>query len=405
MSQDHKTTAETPRGDSTPGERSSNLLQALLGPAWRRYVAGLLFGLLFVLLAIFAIVLVRPAKQVSSQSAGDANSTGSLDPLEFARQLSHASQKLSQRVGRAVVRIDAEQIVADKSADTEIAQLFGSAPPAFGQGSGVIVQADGYVLTNYHVIRGARQIHVVNYQKNRYTAEVVGTDALTDLAVLKIDARSLDTLPWGDSDALDVGALVWAVGSPFGLEGSVSFGILSAKNRSELSDSPFQEFLQTDAAVNPGNSGGPLIDASGSMIGINTAILGAQFQGISFAIPSNLARSVYQRLKEQGHFARGWLGVGLESVTAQRAAQLNLPSPRGAYVVSVAEGSASPSPAQLAGLRPGDVVTQWNGHLVDDPIRLSRMVAQSRIGSQARVTLIRQGQEMRLSIRVAERPR
>lgn len=405
MAQDHRNHLETYRAGSLPDEGRPNVLQAVLGPAWNRYLAGLLFGLLFVLLAIFTAVLVRPAATVAPQPQKEANKPASTDPLAFARQLSLASQKLSQQVGRAVVRIDAEQIVADKSADTEIVQLFGSAPPAFGQGSGVIVQADGYVLTNYHVVRGARKIHVTNRQKNRYPAEIVGTDALTDLAVLKIDASGLDSLPWGDSDSLEVGAFVWAVGSPFGLEGSVSFGILSAKNRSELSDSPFQEFLQTDAAVNPGNSGGPLIDASGSMIGINTAILGTQFQGISFAIPSNVARSVYQRLKEHGHVARGWLGVGLDSVTVQRAAQLSLPAPHGAYVVSVAEDNSNPSPAQLAGLRPGDVVTQWNGQSVDDPIRLSRMVAQSPIGAPARVTVFREGREMQLSITLAERPR
>ncbi|MHB8974166.1 MAG: S1C family serine protease [Pirellulaceae bacterium] len=301
------------------------------------------------------------------------------------------------------MRVEATDIHID-AADDEIAQLFGASPPAFGQGSGVIVDADGYLLTNYHVIRGAKGISVVVDGTRRFPATIVGCDALTDLAVLRIDANGLDTITWGDSNQLQAGAFVWAIGCPFGLEGSISFGIVSAKNRDTLGSSPFQAFLQTDAAVNPGNSGGPLVDVDGKVVGINTAILGRSFQGISFAIPSKTAQEIHQRLKQFGHVARGWWGRSLDRLTEQRAAQLIIEPGQGVYVVSVASDSANPAPARQAGLRPGDVLTRWNDQLVDDPIQFSRLVAQSPIGSKAEVTAIRDGREMKLSLVVGERP-
>ena len=375
------------------------------GRAWKRRLGAILLLVCILILgvAFWRVVFVSTTPSADDESAGSTVGVGEEAPQKALKLLSAASQILSEKTRRAVVRVEAAEIRID-TADDEIAQLFGSAPPTFGQGSGVIVDADGYLLTNYHVIRGAREISVVIDGTRRFAATVVGRDALTDLAVLKIDADGLDTITWGDSDELQVGAFVWAIGCPFGLEGSVSFGIVSAKNRDTLVNSPFQAFLQTDAAVNPGNSGGPLVDADGHVVGINTAILGRGFQGISFAIPSNTAQEIHQRLKQYGRVARGWLGISLDPLTDQRAAQLTIEAGHGVYVVSVARDAARPSPARQAGIRPGDVLTHWNGQPVDDPIQFSRIVAQSPVGSKAEVTVIRDGREMKLPLVVGERP-
>ena len=373
--------------------------------AWKRRLgAGALAILVLVLGVAFWHALSNWGTYPTNvPPAGNSAGAGEEDPQKALQLLSRGSQLITERIRRAVVRVEAADIHVD-AADDEIAQLFGSSPPAFGQGSGVIVDADGYVLTNYHVVRGAKEISVVVESTRQFPATMVGYDALTDLAVLRIDANGLDTIIWGDSNELQVSAFVWAIGCPFRLEGSVSFGIVSAKNRDTLGSSPFQAFLQTDAAVNPGNSGGPLVDAGGKVVGINTAILGRSFQGISFAIPSNTAQEIYQRLRQFGHVPRGWLGVTLDRLTEQRATQLMIEPGHGVYVVSVASDAAHPAPARRVGIRPGDVLTRWNDQPVDDPIEFSRLVAQTPIGSKAEVTAIREGREVKLPLVVGERP-
>ena len=222
--------------------------------------------------------------------------------------------------------------------------------------------------------------------------------------MLKISGDNLIAAPWGDSEEVDVGALVWAVGSPFGLQSSVTFGIISAKHRGGMAGEVYQDFLQTDAAVNPGNSGGPLVDAQGRVIGINTAILGDAYQGVSFAIPSSVAKGVYERLKANGRVARGWLGVQLDDVSEPTARRLGLPAAAGALIVTVVDDLSLPSPAKDAGLRVGDVVVSWNGIPVNKSADLIRMVAMTEIGSTAQVELFRRGQKLTLEVRVAERP-
>ncbi|MBI2477577.1 MAG: trypsin-like peptidase domain-containing protein [Planctomycetia bacterium] len=232
-------------------------------------------------------------------------------------ELSTAYQLVSKRVAPSVVHINvASSMLRGQGAelDPRLQRLY---PEALGQGSGVIVDAAGYIVTNNHVVSEATKIQVTLNDGRVIDGTVVGIDSLTDLAVLKIDATDLEAVEWGDSDQLDVGALVWAVGSPFGLQHSITFGILSAKNRT--TGTAWQDFLQTDAAVNPGNSGGPLVDASGRIVGINTAIVGDSYQGISFAIPSNVARQVYEKLRSNGHVERGWLGAQLGDVTDEVA--------------------------------------------------------------------------------------
>ena len=273
-----------------------------------------------------------------------------------------------------------------------------------GQGSGVVVSPDGYVLTNLHVIGGFDQIVVKLSDGRRLQAQVVGEDRLTDLALLKIPTENLVAVEWGDSDALSEGALVWAVGSPFGFQHSVTSGIVSAKNRGGQAGTVYQDFLQTDAAVNPGNSGGPLVDSHGRVIGINTMIVGPSFQGISLAIPSNVARRIYDRLRSDGRVARGWLGISLEQITKQEAGVLGLESRGGVLVTSLIASGDDISPAASAGLRPQDVIVRWNGIDIETTSQFSQAVAQTPIGTEVSLVVVRNGQQVARNVRVGERP-
>ena len=275
-----------------------------------------------------------------------------------------------------------------------------------GQGSGVIVDTAGYIVTNYHVVAGAQSVQVRLSDRRSAEAEVVGDDAMTDIALLKIDLPNLIAAEWGDSDELEVGDLVWALGSPFGLERSLTFGIVSAKSRrssSRLSDSPYQEYLQTDAAVNPGNSGGPLVNIDGQVVGINAAIFGPAYQGISFAIPSSLAREKYDELKTKGRIDRAWLGILPLDVPDDVRDNLDLELGQGVYVASVEEDA----PAGRVGLRPGDVILQWNDHVATDPTLLSREIAGTEIGSTAQLVVLRKNgsgkQKLDLDVKVERR--
>jgi len=318
--------------------------------------------------------------------------------------LSKASQLVSQKVGPSVVHIDVSSVRTQRPPN-ELAQLFGpQTERSRGQGSGVIIDSQGYIITNFHVVHSAAEIEVSLRDGRVLPARIVGVDVLTDLAVLKINADNLIAAPWGESEDMNVGALVWALGSPFGLQSSITFGIISAKHRGGMAGEVYQDFLQTDAAVNPGNSGGPLVDAQGRVIGINTAILGDAYRGVSFAIPSSVAKGVYERLKANGRVARGWLGVQLDDVSEQTAARLGLPAAQGALIVTVIDDPSLPSPAKDAGLIQGDVLVGWNGTAVNKSADLIRMVAMTEIGSVAQVELIRRGQTLTVPVRVAERP-
>jgi serine protease Do len=256
-----------------------------------------------------------------------------------------------------------------------------------GQGSGVIVDAAGYIVTNFHVISQATTIQVQLSDGRRTNASVAGIDRLLDLAVLKIDLPNLVAAEWGDSDELEVGDMVWAVGSPYGLDRSYSFGIVSAKARRSESGltNNFQEYLQTDAAVNPGNSGGPLLNIAGQVIGINTAIIGGGYQGISFAIPSAVAKQEYDQLRAKGTIERAWLGIVPLEVPQQVRDQLGLSIGQGVYVDMVQHRT----PAERAGILRGDVILKWNDIAANDPTLLSRAIAATQIGSVAKVQLVR----------------
>ncbi len=303
----------------------------------------------------------------------------------------------------SVVGVKTTRVVDDGKGD-ELSFLFGRIPRyrSQGQGSGVIVDASGYVITNFHVIENATEV-VVELSDGRTIrdVEVMGADPLSDVAVLKIDAGALIAAPWGDSDKLDVGDPVLAIGSPFGLASTVTAGIVSAKGRRRIVENlDYQDFLQTDAAVNPGNSGGPLVNLKGEVVGINTAIVGHAYQGISFAIPSDLAHEVYERLKTTGKVARGWLGVSLQTLDDRLIERFGLDTTDGALVAGVFPNS----PAADAGIEPGDVIVEWNGEKITDPGELGLAVASTKIGSTAKVVLIRNGAEVTKEVDVVERP-
>jgi serine protease Do len=315
--------------------------------------------------------------------------------------LSRAYQMVSQVVGPSVVHISTQGNEAPALPLTS----FKLRPrgPMEGQGSGIIVEASGYILTNQHVINDAQQIQVSLADGRKLKAKLIGHDKATDLAVLKITADRLVPATWGDSEAVEPGALVWAIGSPFGLERTITSGILSAKHRAGLAGKPHQDFLQSDAAVNPGNSGGPLVDVKGQVIGINTAIVGEAYQGISFAIPSKVAREIYERLKAERVVRRGWLGVQLADVTPEQAEAAGLAQPSGVYISGIAELGEG-SPAARAGIQPGDIVLRWNDTAVNARADFSVLVGNTPIGSRAKVTVLRSGNELSLEVVVGERP-
>ena len=267
-------------------------------------------------------------------------------------------------------------------------------------GSGFIIDPSGLVVTNNHVIADADSITVTLQDGTNFKADVVGKDTKTDLALLRIkSAKPLPAIKFGDSDKIRVGDWVLAIGNPFGLGGTVTAGILSARAR-EIDSGPYDDFLQTDAAINRGNSGGPMFDMDGNVIGINTAIFSPSggSVGIGFAIPSNLAKPVIDQIRQYGHPRRGWLGVNIQSVTDDIADSLGLDKPRGALIASVTDGG----PAQAAGIQPGDVVLNFDGKDVDDMRHLPRIVAETPIGQTVKVTVWRKRKELVLDVKVGE---
>lgn len=280
-------------------------------------------------------------------------------------------------------------------------RFFGDIPREFKSrslGSGFIIDSEGHILTNNHVVEGADKIKVKLLDGREFRATVKGRDPMTDLALLKIDSpdHNLPYLPLGDSNAVQVGDWVLAVGNPFGLSHTVTQGIISAKGR-VIGAGPYDDFLQTDASINPGNSGGPLVNLKGEVIGINTAIV-ATGQGIGFAIPSNMAKDIVSQLKAKGKVTRGIMGVQIQVVTPELAKSFGLKEPLGALVTEVSPGS----PAAQAGIQRGDIIIEYNGKPIREMHELPRLVAHTPPGTKVTVKVLREGREKTFTVTIAE---
>jgi len=314
--------------------------------------------------------------------------------------VSMAYQLVAQKISPSVVKISAGNTRG------------GKIPLTGGQGSGVVVSNDGYIVTNLHVIREAldapsRQSSIIVRfsDRTREVAEVIGVDELSDLAVLKVNRNDLIAAEWGDSQELKVGSMVWAIGSPYGYENSVTAGIVSGRNRQgqdrpEDRVSDLQEFIQTDAAVNPGNSGGPLVDPQGRVVGINTQIFGQQFQGISFAIPSADAKYVTEEIIANGKVRRGYLGANLALGDFGWGVNSTLSQASGAIISNIRSGH----PADLAGLSRNDVVTKFNDIEIDSSQQLYHQISITPPGSEVPLEIVRNGERISLRLKVGRRP-
>jgi S1-C subfamily serine protease len=300
---------------------------------------------------------------------------------------------LARLIGPAVVNVTSQRRVV--SVADEIAALRGFTPAGVTDeevGSGVIIEKDGVIVTNYHVVANSDEIDVTLADGRRFEARLVGADPASDLAVLRIDANDLPTATWGDSDTVEVGEMVWAIGNPFGLDRTLTYGIVSAVGRRGVLDSPYQEFLQTDASINPGNSGGPLVDVHGRIMGITTAIVGKDYSGIGFAIPSNTARTVSLAILENGYVERGYVGMALRA---------SGPAEFGVLVAAV----EPKSPADAAGIRPGDLVVSFDGEPVAEPAALVLHLTRTPIGERVPLGIVRGGTEAGVTVQVGRRPR
>jgi serine protease Do len=341
-----------------------------------------------------------PAVEQAGRTAGPAPAAVSLGGPDFTR--------IAGQAVRGVANISSLQVV--RTANSPFAQdpffryffgdqdMFGTRDrKSLSLGSGVIISSDGYVVTNNHVVgENMREITISLPDKREIKGKVVGTDPATDIALLKINVTGLATVPWGDSSKLQVGEWVLAIGSPFQLNQTVTAGIVSAKGRSNLKFAEYEDFIQTDAAINPGNSGGALINGRGELVGINTGIYSESggYQGIGFAVPSNLARHVVDELMKYGAVQRGTVDFMIDELTPDLADEVGATTTHGAVVTRMFRNS----PSYEAGLRPGDVIVGFNGQAIDDASQLNKLIADSKINSTATFKVLRNGRVMEIKI-------
>jgi serine protease Do len=383
----------------------------------RENLLGLSLTLIGVLcLALAGVLYLGRARAPQFALAGGQGLAGSdIDALE--RQ-NHAFERIAHAVTPAIVNIRTTQIIKVQQSpffmDPFFRQFFGDLFGGQGipreqrehaLGSGVIVSPEGYIVTNNHVIAKASDVDVMLADKRTFKAKVVGADPRTDVAVIKIDGKDLPTVPWADSSTLQVGHTVLAFGNPFGLNFTVTSGIVSAVGRSGLGIETYEDFIQTDAPINPGNSGGALVNVRGEVVGINTAIVSAGqgpggSVGVGFAIPANIVKHVMESLIKTGKVTRGFLGVTLGDLNPALAREFKVPDISGVLVNEVEPGT----PAEKAGLKQGDVIRTYNGQTVDNRARLQAMVAGTNPGSEVTLGILRDGQPSTLKVTLGEQP-
>jgi len=372
---------------------------------------GFALGVGLLLLILAGAMGFVGAKEDSGPAQADAtrNTAVATMPID---SLSTAFERVARIVEPSVVNISTEQIVRGGGLPDGFGEMFGDNSPFgffFGQprdqkqkslGSGFVVDERGYILTNDHVVKDATKIKVRLQDGRELSGTVVGTDPQTDLAVIKVNESNLPVVKLANSDQVKVGQWVLAFGSPFGLEQTMTAGIISAKGR--YMTGAYDNFLQTDAAINPGNSGGPLVNLNGEVVGINTLILSQSggFQGVGFAIPATMADNVYRQLIASGKVTRGWLGVGIQEITPELAKSFGLKTADGVLVSQVEPNS----PAAKAGLQPEDVILEYNGKETKSPRELSMAVADTKIGIPAKLKVFRDGRMMSINVAVGEKP-
>jgi serine protease Do len=364
---------------------------------------------LFVFVQPFGLELRLDRSEADARVAGkfwDEGRTGAVAPAS-AVSFADLAEQLSPAV--VSVRVERARALPQEFPFEGLEEFFPGqphgrpSPREMGAGSGFVISAEGFVVTNNHVVEGADKIVVVFEDGTELEAKLVGRDPKTDLALIKIEGEKFAVAALGDSDAARVGEWVMAIGNPLGLDHTVTVGILSAKGRRNISpsDSRYDDFLQTDASINPGNSGGPLIDVNGRVIGINTAIVNPlRGQNIGFAIPINIAKALLPQLREKGRVTRGWLGVQIQRVTPALAKSFGLDEPRGALVGDVLPNS----PAAKAKLRRGDIILEFDGKALEDFDDLPRVVAATAPGQEVDVTVLREGKKQELEVELEQMP-
>ena len=359
--------------------------------------------ILFSILAfIFLCALAVP--QVVLSAASESASASNI-----LTQLGNAMADISEKVKPAIVNISTSKTVKTPRMPLDhpmLKRFFGEGQTqkskVFSLGSGVVVSADGYIVTCNHVIQGAEDIVVKLNDGREFKGKVIGLDSRTDIAIIKIKAENLPTITWGDSDRLRTGEVVIAIGNPYGLSQTVTMGIVSATGRAGMGLVDYEDFIQTDASINPGNSGGALVNSNGLLIGINDAIFSTTGgnQGIGFAIPSNMAKGVMDSIISQGKVVRGYLGVQGQPLNSDLAKQFGLKDEKGILIVDVTEGS----PADLGGLKRGDVIIRFDGKDVENPFHLKNQVAATKPGKVVQIKIIRDGKPLSMSVAITELP-
>ncbi len=398
---------------SCPAE--DNYILFLLLESHLMYNRNTFFPGMFIVAALVFCFLTSGGAIIPAHATEDEN-------IALLDRSAKAFASVVKKAGPAVVHVRVEKSVTRRSGqdpfgffnDPFFERFFGpqfkhprqeEQPREFkqqGAGSGFVISSDGYILTNNHVVGEADTINVRLADEREFKAEVVGTDPQSDVALIKIEGKNLPFLPLGDSEKLEVGEWVIAIGSPFELSQTVTVGVVSAKGRSRIGINDYENFIQTDAAINPGNSGGPLLNIYGEVIGMNTAIFSRSggYMGIGFAIPINMAKAIKEQLREHGKVTRGWLGVVIQDVDDDLAKSFDLESAQGVLISEVSEDS----PAEKAGIKQGDVIIQLNGKQINDVAALRNKIALTSPGTEITAKIIRDGKKKEIKIAIGEQP-